>query len=105
MNEQHFPPDDRRFPEPEIIPPGEPEMRPRATWTRLVIDDEGVHRISVRKVGPLGLFVVWVSAALVAVTVIALVLSAVVVLLPLALLLVAGGFLASWLRSSTRRWF
>lgn len=93
MNQPPHSPEDRHFPEPEIIPPGRPDKRtrPGATWTRLVIDEEGVHRVFVTRIGPFGLFVFWMIAGLVTLALVVFFLGAFVFLLPLAAVLLAVG--------------
>jgi len=93
MNRPSIPPEDRHVPEPEIIPP-EPRgrhSRSSAKWTRLVIDEDGVHRISVTRIGPLGFFAFWLIAGIVALALIVFFLGAFVFLLPLVAVLLAVG--------------
>ncbi len=99
-------PEDRYFPEPEIIPPERPGRRRRsgATWTRLVIDEDGIPRVSVTRIGPLGLFVAWVVAALIGLALVVFFLGAFVFLLPLvAVLLAVGVGLSAWRFVSRQR--
>lgn len=100
-------PDNRHFPDPEILPPERPGRRNRsgATWTRLVIDETGVPRLSVTRIGPLGLFLLWVVAALVALGIVVFFLGAFVFFLPLAAVLFAVGVGASIWRAISRSRF
>jgi hypothetical protein len=100
-----IPPEDRHRPEPEIIPPGQPEpdRRSGATWTGLHIDDAGVHRFSVMRVGPLGMLGLWAIVALGSLALTIIFLGALVLLIPLIVLLVSAGIVMSFLGSSSRR--
>jgi len=93
MNRPPNPPEHRHFPEPEIIPPEHPGRRTRsgATWTRLVIDEQGVPRVSVTRIGPLGLFVIWLIAGLVALALLVFFFGAFLFLIPLIVVLLAVG--------------
>jgi CHASE2 domain-containing sensor protein len=93
MNRPPNPPEHRHFPEPEIIPPERPEPRTRrgATWTRLVIDEHGVPRVSVTRIGPLGVFVAWLIAGLVGLALVVFFFGAVLFLIPLIVVLLAVG--------------
>jgi hypothetical protein len=101
-----IPPENRHRPEPEIIPPGQPEpdRRSGATWTRLHVDDAGVHRISVTRVGPLGMLGFWAIVALGSLALAIIFLGALVLLIPLIAVFVATGIVMSFFGSSSRRW-
>jgi predicted RND superfamily exporter protein len=97
MNRPPNSPEDRHFPEPEIIPPERPDRRarPDATWTGVFVTENGIRRISVKKIGPLGLFVFWTVAVAVALALVVLFLGAFLFLIPLAVVLFAVGIGAS----------
>jgi hypothetical protein len=93
MNQGPLPPDDRHFSNPEIIPPGRPDRDRLSgmTWTRLVIDEDGVPRVFVTRIGPLGRFVAWLVAVLVVLALVVFFLGAFVFLMPLIVVLLAVG--------------
>ncbi len=107
MNRAAIPPETRHVPEPEILAPGQPERvtRSGATWTRLRLDGDGVHRVSVTRIGPLGMLGFWMMIALGALALVILFLGALVLLIPAVALVLATGLVMRLLRTSSRRWF
>lgn len=107
MNRRPIPSENQHFSEPEIIPPNRPDREGKAgaTWTRIFVDDQGVHRISVTKVGPLGLIAFWVVAGLLGAALLIFFLGAFVFLLPLLGVLLVIGIVASVFRAFSRRRF
>lgn len=100
-------PDHRHIQEPEILPPERPRGRSRsgATWTRLVVDEDGVPRVSVTRIGPLGLFVFWLVAALIGLALVVFFLGAFLFLIPLIVVLFALGVGVSIWRFVSRQRF
>jgi hypothetical protein len=89
---------DRPRIEPEIIPPGESPRRGDRNF-----DQRSTHRVYVARLGPVGFFILALTAALIGALVLLLVLGAFVVLLPVAGLLLAVALVTSMLRGSSRR--
>jgi hypothetical protein len=83
--------------EPEIIAPGESLRRADRPFER------GTHRIYIARLGPVGFFILTLTAALIGALVLLLVLGTFVVLLPVAGLLLAVALVMSSLRGSSRR--
>jgi hypothetical protein len=81
--------------EPEIIPPDRPGYG-RVRWDS--VDQYGQHRIYVRRIGPFSIFGFVLVFGFVVAALLALLLGAVLVALPIAALLLAGGLIASLLR-------
>jgi hypothetical protein len=85
-------PENRYFHAPDVLPPKRPGRAARAgTWTRLVIDEAGVHRLSVTRIGPLGLLAAWLVAGAVALALVVFFLGAFLFLIPLVVVLFAVG--------------
>jgi hypothetical protein len=106
-NQGPIPPDERRRPEPEIIPPGRPDRsggeRDSGSWSRVVIDQGGMRRIYVSKIGPLGLIPFALLAALISIALLIFFVGAFLILLPVIGLFVAGAVIAGLMGAFSRR--
>jgi ABC-type transport system involved in cytochrome bd biosynthesis fused ATPase/permease subunit len=89
--------------EPEIIPPGEADARPRRGDARIWSSVDGRQRIYVARLGPFGFAMVALAVAVIAALVFLLVLGAFVIFIPLVGLLLAAVVITSMLRGSFRR--
>ncbi|MBI1868379.1 MAG: hypothetical protein HYS06_08825 [Methylocystis sp.] len=98
-------PDEPYHAEPEILPPerSQRDEAESASWTRVFIDERGVRRVYVGKIGPLGLIGFALVAGIVAAAALILMLGAVALLIPLAGLLVGTAALAALARAYFRR--
>jgi hypothetical protein len=101
MAKQRLPPDERHYSEPEIIPPGrgdasEPEY---PIWR---LEEHGVHRIYVTKVGPLGLLPLALLGGAVTVALLAFLFGFLLLLLPVAGVVAAVALIGSFLRGGPR---
>jgi hypothetical protein len=104
ISQRPIPPDEGRHPEPEIIPPGRPDRRETSgSWSRVVIDENGVRRIYVAKIGPLSLIPFALLGAIVSIALLIFFLGAFLILLPLLGLLIAGAVIAGLMRAFSRR--
>ena len=86
--------------EPEIIRPGETNLREmERRWREQLGDFEtSTHHIYVRRIGPFGLIAFYLMAGVIVALLFAFTVSAFLFLLPVAMVLVAAAFIASWLR-------
>src|SRR5262249_61335834 len=96
IDQRPVPPPEQPRSEPEIIPPGEAD--PRSPWG--TVWRSGPQRVYVARVGPFGVGMVALAAALIATLLFLLVLGAFVIPIPLARLGLAGGGICSMLRGS-----
>lgn len=98
-------PDESYRAEPEILPPerSHPGKRDSASWSGAFVDERGVRRVYVGKIGPLGLIGCSLLVGVVAAATLILMLGAVVLLIPLAGLLVGAAALAALARAYSRR--
>jgi hypothetical protein len=85
--------------EPEIIPPGDTDARPR--WASF--NGRGTHRVYVARIGPFGFAMLVLAIAALVAFVLLFLLGAFVILIPLAGLLLAAAVITSFLRGSFRR--
>jgi hypothetical protein len=85
--------------EPEIIPPGG-----SARWADGFFDARSAHRVYVARLGPVGFFMLALLAALIGALVLLLMVGAFVILVPIAVLLLAGALVGRSLRGSSRRY-
>ncbi|MCL2453520.1 MAG: hypothetical protein FWD08_07770 [Alphaproteobacteria bacterium] len=86
--------------EPEIIRPGETNLREmEGGWREQLGDFEtSTHHIYVRRIGPFGLIAFYLMTGVMVALLFAFTVSAFLILLPVAMVLVAGIFIVSWLR-------
>src|SRR5271169_3769406 len=82
--------------EPEIIPPGHPDGRSMRDGYRL--DVNGTERIYVTRLGPFGIVALGLLIALIAAVIPIVLLGAVLIWIPVAVLFVAGAVVSSLLR-------
>jgi uncharacterized protein (DUF697 family) len=82
--------------EPEIIPPGHPDGRSMRDGYRL--DVNGTERIYVTRLGPFGIVALGLLIALIAAVIPIVLLGAVLIWIPIAVLFVAGAVVSSLLR-------
>src|SRR5215467_5146808 len=94
MDKQPIP--ERPKAEPEIIPPGDPRVRPGRAHMWQSAD--GTQRIYVARVSPFGFTMVLFMVALMAALFVLLMIGAFVLLLPLVGLIIAGVILSALLR-------
>jgi hypothetical protein len=96
---------DRHYSEPEILPPDRHDYRRRDAggWSRVVIDQGGVQRIYVGRIGPLGLIPFALLGGLISVGLLVFFLSAFLILVPLLGLVIAGTMIAGLMRVQARR--
>jgi hypothetical protein len=104
INQRPSPPDERHYPEPEIIPPDRPGHRRRdgGGWSRIVIDQSGVRRIYVGRIGPLGLIPFALLGGFISLALLIFFLGAFLILLPLLGLIVGGTAIAGLMRLRSR---
>ena len=79
--------------EPEIIPPGRARERGSAEW--VFRDQHGTHRVFVTRLGPFSLIAMLLLVGLVAAVVLALLLGAVLIWIPVAVLLIVVAIVSS----------
>jgi|SRR5580693_1109913 hypothetical protein len=102
MIDRRYPPDEENRSEPEIIPPGrangsEPES---AFWVREV--ERGSHRIYVTKTGRFGLLPFFLLGGIISIALLIFVLSAFLILIPVAGVVLAAAIIAGLLRGYPR---
>ncbi len=82
--------------EPEIIPPGRDPRDPRRE--RVFVDERGTERVYIARIGPLGVVLVLLVTAILLAVLLALVLGALVIWLPLVILFAVGAIIVAVLR-------
>jgi hypothetical protein len=102
MINRRLPPDEEHYSEPEIIPPrraggGQPES---AFWLREV--ERGSDHIYVTKIGRFGLLPFFLLGGLISIVLLIFVVSAFLILIPLAGVLIGGAIIAGLLRGYPR---
>lgn len=105
INQRPSPPDDSYYDEPEILPPERYGHGPRESgaWSRVFIDENGVRRVYISRVSPLGLISFSVLAGLVSIGLFFFFLSAFIFLVPLLALTIVGAGIMSLMRAASRR--
>jgi hypothetical protein len=96
--------DERHYPEPEIIPPGQDDGRaPRhEVWGQGRIEEHSFHRIYVTKVGPFGLLSFALLGGVLTFALFAFLFGFLLILLPVAGLILAAAIIGSFLRGGPR---
>lgn len=104
INQRPGPPDERHFPEPEIIPPDRHDYRKRESggWSRIIIDQGGARRIYVGRIGPLGLIPFALLGGFISLALLVFFVGAFLILLPLLGVIVGGTAIASLMRLRSR---
>ena len=97
MNERPVPGPEQPRVEPEIIPPGEGDVRPRRGGSPM-FEGRGTQRIYVARLGPFGFAMVSLVAALIPALALLVVVGAFVILIPLAGALLAIAVFVGLLR-------
>lgn len=102
MIDRRFPPDEKHRSEPEIIPPGragggEPES---TFWVREF--ERGSHRIHVTRIGRFGLLPFFLLGGIISIALLIFVLSAFLILIPVAGIVLAAAIIAGLLRGYPR---
>jgi len=104
MTNQRPPRGDRAHPaEPEILPPLRGDRRRAAVWPQAFIEERGRQQIYVARIGPLGLVLLSLLVAMMAVAGVVLFLGAMLIWIPVVGVLAAVAIVASLLRSYIRR--
>ena len=98
MKERPVPGPEQPRVEPEIIPPGEGDVRPRRGGSHMQFEGRGTQRIYVARLGPFGFAMVTLVAALIAALALLVVVGAFVILIPLAGALLAIAVFVGLLR-------
>jgi hypothetical protein len=96
--------DERHYPEPEIIPPGNDDgsARRNEIWGQRTIEEIGFHRIYVTKIGPLGLLPFALLGGVLTIALFAFLFGFLLILLPVAGLILAAAIIGSFLRGGPR---
>jgi hypothetical protein len=104
MADERLTKDERHYPEPEIIPPGQDDGRtPRNEFRgQGTIEEHGIHRIYVTKVGPFGLLPFALLGGVLTITLVAFLFGFLLILLPVAGLILAAAIIGSFLRGGPR---
>jgi hypothetical protein len=104
MTDRRSPQDDGHHSEPEIIPPGQTDIREMESrlWGRVVADEQSFHRVYAAKIGPLGLLPFFLLAGVVGAAVFFFMFGAFLILLPVAVVVLAAALFAGLLRSLLR---
>jgi hypothetical protein len=104
MTDRRSPQDDGYHSEPEIIPPGQTDLREMESklWGRVVTDRESIHRVYVSKIGPLGLLPFFLLAGVVGAAVLFFMFGAFLILIPVAGVVLAATIVAGLLRPHSR---
>jgi hypothetical protein len=103
MNQRPVPGAEQPRAEPEIIPPGDADVRGRWRRPQTSFDGRSTQRIYVARLGPFGFAVLVLALAVLAALVLLLMLGAFVVLIPVAGVLLVAAVVISLLRGSRRR--
>jgi len=104
MAGENLPKDERHYPEPEIIPPGQDDGSARGDelWGRRTIEEHGFHHIYVTKVGPFGLLPFALLGGVLMIALFAFLFGFLLILLPVAGLILAAALIGSFLRGGPR---
>jgi hypothetical protein len=96
--------DERHYPEPEIIPPGQEDgPAPRdEIWGQGRTEEHSVHRIYVTNIGPFGLLPFALLGGVLTIAFFAFLFGFLLILLPIAGLILAAALIASFLRGGPR---
>ncbi|HUZ91311.1 MAG TPA: hypothetical protein VMU78_05345 [Methylocella sp.] len=102
MIDRRFPQDDEHRSEPEIIPPGQTDLREmKSRWGKVSTDEKSFHRIYVSRIGPFGL-PFFLLGGLFAASLLVFALSAFLLLLPVAGVVLAAALFTGLLRGRSR---
>jgi pilus assembly protein TadC len=98
--------DERHYPEPEIIPPGEDDPRAPGDeiWGRGRgrFEERGIHRIYVTRVGPFGFLPLALVGGVLTLLFLAFLFGFLLILLPVAGLILAVALIGNFLRGGPR---
>jgi TM2 domain-containing membrane protein YozV len=102
MIDRRFPPTEEHRSEPEIIPPGRAASSERENtfWVREV--ERGSHRIYVTKIGRFGILPYLLLGGIILIALLIFVLSAFLILIPVAGIVLAAAIIAGLLRGYPR---
>ena len=100
MMNQRFPKDDEPRSEPEIIPPGQTDIREMEGRLngRLTTNETGFQRVYVSRIGPLGLVPFFLLAGVIGAILLIFMLGAFLILIPVAGFVLAAALFAGLLR-------
>jgi hypothetical protein len=104
MTGQRFPPDERHYSEPKIIPPrradgSEPET---PFWGQGTVEEHGIHRIYVTRVGPFGLLPLVLLGSVISIALLVFLFGFLLILIPVAGLVIAATIIGTFLRGGPR---
>ena len=96
--------DERHYPEPEIIPPGQEDVpAPRdEIWGQGRTEERSVHRIYVTKIGPFGLLPFALLGGILTIAFLAFLFGFLLILLPVAGLILAAAAIGSFMHGRPR---
>ena len=94
--------DERHYPEPEIIPPGQEDARAPRDWGQGRIEEHIVHRIYVTKIGPFGLLPFALLGGILTIAFLAFLFGFLLILLPVAGLILAAAAIGSFMHGRPR---
>src|SRR5262245_17998844 len=94
--------DERHYPEPEIIPPGQEDARAPRDWGQGRIEEHSVHRIYVTKIGPFGLLPFALLGGILTIAFLAFLFGFLLILLPVAGLILAAAAIGSFMHGRPR---
>ena len=104
MPDKRLSEDERSYPEPEIIPPGEGDIRTPQDeiWDRGRFEERGIHRIYVTRVGPFGFLPLALLGSVLTLLLFAFLFGFLLILLPVAGLILAVALVGNFLRGGLR---
>src|SRR3981081_3697803 len=96
---RRLPPEERHYPELEIIPPGDEDgsEAENPVCGRGTIEEHSIHRIYVTKVGPFGLLPLMSLGGVIAIALLAFLFGFLLILIPLVGLILAPRLLGTYL--------
>jgi hypothetical protein len=104
MIDRRLPPEERHYPEPEIIPPGNEDgsEAENPVWGQGTIEEHSIHRIYVTKVGPFGVLPLALLGGVITIALLALLFGFLLIFIPLVGLILAAALIGSFLRGGPR---
>jgi hypothetical protein len=104
MSSQRLPPNGRHYSKPEIIPPGRVDGTGRgdSLWDREAVEEHGIHRIYVTRIGPFSLLPLVLLGSVVSIALLVFLFGFLLILIPVAGLILAAAIIGSFLRGGPR---
>jgi hypothetical protein len=103
MNDRRFTQEGENHSEPEIIPPGQTDFREmESRWGKVSTDEKSFHHIYISRIGPFGTLPFFLLGGLLAAGLVVFAVSAFLILLPVAGVVLAAALVTALLRGRSR---